>query len=321
MAMTLGNEVRPDRAAAMMDAHPELAVRMERLEARRAASAQTLDAAWQELRDARAAKLRADTILDEIEDAAAAGQLQAPPRPLVMPTMSEPPLEGGVDTARLERARLAAKAAAARVERATAAQEAATAVWEDAARLQATCERYLNRVERYEPAASSASPKRGESAVDAVTRVRREIASLEAESRRVANAPSTRDEVRRRIRQSIELTAQQSTPIMVGRDGVRWPISLVGGRPQTDALALLALMFPDRMAEIAEAAVPDAPDAIGEAERVADLARIEDKALALARDEEALISHAEEQGFAQLRRRGDADARAVLCLSGAPMKN
>jgi hypothetical protein len=305
---------------ALLDANPELALRVERIEQWRDITWREMEAAWQRADDGRVAKRRADDDLAELRQHHERGELVVERRggfnAFGMQEITREP-----DTARIERAERAATAAAERYARARAAHDAKAAEWTAASSLQAACERYLGALDRVEPTPWKAPSVPGADALAAIERVRADVASTAQLLYSTQTAPPPAADIKRKIRAQVKAVADGAPALIVGPDGVRqWPTTTVGSRPAPDAFALLAMMFPDQLAALAEGRVVEAENAIGDRERAAAVKKLSDRLLALQRDEEAIIRASEERGQ-DIARRGDADPRAVLGISGPPPRD
>jgi hypothetical protein len=294
----------------------DIAPMMERLETERDAASFAADRAFRWVAESRLAKQRADAALAELQNYFDRGMLIRETRGDFNESGIQD-VERVPDEARIEAARTAARAAADRLLRAQQAQEEASTRFGNAERLFEACKRYVTRHGPFTTAAAkAASPKRGEKVTDAVDRVRDEITAAAAQAATVAGAPPAADEIRQRVRAQIAGIASRSSAMIVGPQGVhQWPTALIGVHPVPDAFAIIAMLFPDKLAALAEGMMTGVEGGITSRDRAARLKELAETALALNRDEETLIREAESQGLS-IARRGDADPRAVLGVSG-----
>lgn len=158
-------------------------------------------------------------------------------------------------------------------------------------------------------------------------RLRDEVAELQAERHRVASAPIPADEAKAAMRREIEALAEAGMPD-VGRclegHSIRWPTKKLlganGGLLVFDFLdvqALVAWLDRDRLIARLEDeidAMADPAEALTDAQRQKEDARLRAEVLRVEREEEAAISAAAAEGTTIPRRR-NADPRAVLELA------
>jgi hypothetical protein len=154
-------------------------------------------------------------------------------------------------------------------------------------------------------------PKRGETIVAAVERVRQQIADLTSQLDDLRAAPLTRTELRKRAAALVDELAERGRPIAHverGEFSVQWrrTLSAIPGMTPTDAVALLAWIDPDTLVARLMGEIPDAPG-VSAAERERREPELEAQILALERVEEALIEKTTE-----VARRPNANPAAIL---------
>jgi hypothetical protein len=180
--------------------------------------------------------------------------------------------------------------------------------------------------------AEPAAPRKGESAFDAVERLRRRLEELRADLRQVGCAPITSAEAKAKVRAEVEALAARGPDVygVIERrhGGVDWPTTLArvdafrDGRADPDkplvrvfdSLGLLAWLAKDPLISAIEAEIDRRADdaaALTEEQRASRVADIRQELLAVERDEESLITLLNRTG-GDIARRPDADARAVL---------
>ncbi len=308
-----------DRADVLIDRHPELARRMDRLDEERSAAAAGMDRAYERLNEARAVKKRAEAELAELRRYHDDRQLFTERRRFDA-ARGAYVIERAPDEQRLADAEASVEAATARVARAQEAQSAASARWNEASRLHTACERYLDQVGSYSPVEHDAPKRTPEPPSKAVERLRQELSQMRTEAEKVAKAPEPAEELRRRVRTAVTQMAERTAPVVVGRYGVQWPTTLVASQSAPDVMGMFARLFPEKLIALADEAIVDRPGALSDRDRERRLAEIADRLLKIGRDEEALIETAEAGGTA-IARRGDADPRAVLGVDGPAPKD
>ena len=170
--------------------------------------------------------------------------------------------------------------------------------------------------------------KTGEDWPTTAKRIRAELAELQAERHRVASAPMPAAEAKAAVRAEVETLAEAGTPDVGGcleGGAIRWPTKTLTRSKDGplvawdvfDARALLAWLNRDRLIERLEAevdALADDTEALTDAERAKEDARLRAEILRVEREEEAAIVTAAAEGIAIPRRR-NADPRAVLELA------
>jgi hypothetical protein len=181
---------------------------------------------------------------------------------------------------------------------------------------------------------------KGQTPVRAVEALREQLGQLRADLRDVQAAPVPSGTVKQRVRDQVTALAERGCPnvghaVEIGA-AVAFPAPVVRadlfghaaaeGAPRlvgfaqaahVDPVALVAWLFPDRLAERLEAevdALADDSAALTDEERAAREAELRAQLLELERAEEVLVELAERDGT-QVARRPDADPRAVLHLS------
>jgi len=152
-------------------------------------------------------------------------------------------------------------------------------------------------------------PAKGETPLQAVQRVREQIAALTSEKQKVIRASPPRDILHAMVREYVLTLAQQARPSISYDDrGVR--VNFADHLP----VAMLAWVDPDRLikrlcAEID--ALPKTELSLNLLQKNERLAEIKAKLFGLERQEEALIDLASEDGQ-EIARRPNADPTAVL---------
>ncbi len=305
---------RFDRADALLNAHPALQIRMETIEDERDLAARAMNRAYERFEEARTAKRQAEDNRREVQAHFDNGTLITEKHLGFDEKTGMQIVEQAMDDDAVRKAELAVESAKARFLRADETRATASEAWQAASRLHAACERYLGQIGKFVPAPAKGAPHRGETPAAAVDRLRAEIDRIAALISKAERAPKPAEEIRRLIRREVQLTAKRGAPL-VGKNGVRWPPMLVGVNSITDCLALIARMFPEQLAAVAEAEVKDSPDAMSDEQRERRLNELASQHLALNREEEAVIRVAEQAG-AKIARRAEADPRAVLDVDG-----
>lgn len=178
---------------------------------------------------------------------------------------------------------------------------------------------------------------------EALESQRQRIVDLQSQRRRVQSAPQPSADTKAKIRAEVESLAKHGSPRIsarpyAGEPMITWPVSAfgvldgvegesnLGGPVKTKvtgygsvihATALLAWLHKDELLRALDREIDltaDDEHALSTAARTAKLNDIDQEMLAIEREEEALITQTESEGFPVLRRR-DADPRAVLGLS------
>ena len=175
-------------------------------------------------------------------------------------------------------------------------------------------------------------PKKGETALDAIERVRRRIRELQADILQCQAAPRPAGDCKRIMRAQIEQMAATGrpnvAPLIDNGEPFQWPTTLrrsmnVSGIATVenviDVQAIMTWLHKDTLVakldlEIDELA--DEKNALTDAQRKEREATLLRDMLANERDEEAFIQLAMEHGGVDVPRRGDCDPRAVLELAG-----
>ena len=176
------------------------------------------------------------------------------------------------------------------------------------------------------------SPRKRETPTEAVERCRRRLRELDADRHKVASAPWLSAEAKRRARAEIDALAERGQPsvmpLIESRDeSIYWAARqftdvVIGGRvvsavgdPQ--ALPLLFWLNRDAIVEKIEAQIDEIADdqnALTNEQREEQIREIDRDRLAVQREEEFWVGAAIDGG-ANILRRADADARAVLQLA------
>lgn len=176
--------------------------------------------------------------------------------------------------------------------------------------------------------------RKSEAADDAIAILRQSIEAHKAELAAVRSAPLTRGEAKSRARDQINALADSGAPEIAhtlrGGHPIAWPMtghdlqvmnaqpgaSIMGRTP--DSMALVAWLHREPLIAAIELqidiAAGDEAESLSTEERSAKEADLVVAILKAERDEEALIVETEERGNG-VRRRPDADPRAVLGLS------
>jgi hypothetical protein len=156
-----------------------------------------------------------------------------------------------------------------------------------------------------------------ESLVAAIGRIRAEIAAVKTELHVLAAAPLTKDELREKARAWVVEMAKAGMPQLYVERGnfeVRFqPGALANGPLGPAAAALVAVTNPEGLTAVLEHAIDHLPAGTGisEADRPEKERALNIKLDQLERDEEVLISRANEDG-ADVLRRPEASCWAVL---------
>ncbi|MCK1547189.1 hypothetical protein IVB12_36020 [Bradyrhizobium sp. 179] len=163
-------------------------------------------------------------------------------------------------------------------------------------------------------------PKAGESFVDAVDRIRRDIGKLVAEKFQVQRAGLPIEEVRSKVRDWIMQRAEKARPRITATDNevaISFDIyDEKASMPVPDIAAIMAFLYPERLMKRIDEAIEQMPKpalALSAEQKANRLREIKDLLHDLETEEEALISSAEEQGQ-MIDRRPTADPKAILCL-------
>lgn len=189
-----------------------------------------------------------------------------------------------------------------------------------------------------EPFTSKARPAKGEIPSVAIERTRKQIAALQAELHRVRSAPRPAALAKAAIAAEITVLAEAGKPdpfrVIEEGEGIEWPKTPLVARVSGDALskdgpltldaisrteaphavALIAYLFRDALIAKLNAevdALADDSAALTPEERATKETALLAKLLGCEHDEEAMIEHAEADGFEVLRRR-EASPLAVL---------
>ena len=227
----------------------------------------------------------------------------------------------------------------AKRDRAADAHDAAEAEYRAVSRVAFVMTEYAEKVLMGQPvkAAPAVEVKlaKGETTMDAIERVRGEIAGYNAEVKRIERAPYPSAEVMARLTAAVDALADVGRPdikpTLHNMDLPRWPEAPVhtyrgfraeDGSMAPDAQGMLCWLFRDQMIaalqrEVEAVAKDDA--AVPAADRPRLLAELAAKRLLAERIEEALVERAEAEGQT-VARREEADIRALLGLvDDAPM--
>ncbi|MFD2185004.1 hypothetical protein [Rhodoplanes azumiensis] len=158
---------------------------------------------------------------------------------------------------------------------------------------------------------------------------RRRLRELVADAHRVRSAPRPSAAARELIRREIDRIAERGRPdvthaVEVGGGELANVVEFARNRNtgEVDVVALLAWVCKDQLLaaldrEVAE--ISDDAAALSDAERAEALATIERDQLAVEREEEAIARQIEQTG-SSVRRRVDADVRAVLMVEEVDVK-
>jgi hypothetical protein len=297
-----------DPLAAIYRDHPNLEKIVEAMDASRAAAYAATDAAWQRILDLRADKAHAATQLAGLEKELEAGRL-----------FKTVPVSGGgtvrvVDTDRIEAFRAKVEGLTRKVAAAIETHKKLS----DAAKTTANGPSgYLARLRKIEYGPIVAPPvRKGESPLDALMRVRAEIADIEAEAKSVEKARLPTADRRKMVREQIEALAARGTPVVKDKL-VAWNHIEIGpNRFIEDAIAAVAWLLKDELIARVVKMVPDHENMLTEKDKAARLVELADHKLGLERGEESLVRAVEEQMGQPYPRRNAADPRAVLGLLG-----
>lgn len=224
--------------------------------------------------------------------------------------------------------------ATARLERLNSIVEARSHQCQERGRLVTSVERYLERQGNRETKlymGSTPRRQKGESLTGGIERCRRRVRELDADRHRIQSAPWPSAEAKQRARAEIEKLAERGQPNVLSLietangtigwaerqfNDVRVGDRLVTAIGDPSALGLLVWLHRDGLIERIEREidlVADDQNSLTDEQRAAQLKQIEKDRLAVEREEEFLISGANEGG-ANILRRCDADPRAVLAL-------
>ena len=166
------------------------------------------------------------------------------------------------------------------------------------------------------PVAVEAKPKKGETAVAAIERVRGALHRARGELAAVRAAPLLRELLLRMARTAVNDLALGGQPAVTtagGKFAIQWDRVSVPGYPAASdnyVPRLLAALFPDHVHALLTGQIPDLPG-IGAAERAERERELEAEILRLEHEEESLITHARAKGLDVARRR-DVSAYALL---------
>lgn len=170
---------------------------------------------------------------------------------------------------------------------------------------------------------------KGETALDAVERVRRRVRELQADILQVRAAPRPSSVCKKLIREQIEQMAATGrpnvAPVIDNGEPLQFPIALVRFpisstvENMVDVLAIMTWLQKDALVakldlEIDELA--DEKNALTDAQRAEREATLLRDMLANEREEESYIMLAAQHGGVDMPRRDDCDPRAVLELAG-----
>jgi hypothetical protein len=211
--------------------------------------------------------------------------------------------------------------------------------WNVMARLVTSLEDYLGRLGNVEllPFDGDTTVKVKGGIFDAVEGRRKRLRELAADRHTVESAPMPSAWCKTRAKEQIDQLAQRGPDVLglveIG-EPIRWPTRTLtipvrtfsaagdgGGVVHVevvDTAGLIAWLDPEQLYERVAAeidAMSDDKAALTDAARAARLAQIAGDKLATEREEDFLIERAEQEGM-MIARRTDADARAVLHLSG-----
>jgi hypothetical protein len=194
---------------------------------------------------------------------------------------------------------------------------------QDLAQLVARCRNSLEQVPLGQVLARAhqhAAPRlNGETAPDALHRIRAEITKLQAELRSIAIAPLPSAELKAKARAYVAEIGKAAVPMLMAERGqfeVRWQPGVLASGPMGPACAaLIAALFPDALYQMLEQQI-DAVKGTGlsERERPQREAQIRERIHVLEAQEESLIEaddNASDSSWGLIRR-VDADPMVVL---------
>ena len=135
----------------------------------------------------------------------------------------------------------------------------------------------------------------GETAAQALARVRRQISGVQSELGKLKSAPLPAAEVRAKVEAEIDALARQGCPSLNTKDGrLTWPDDAPShsfGAPGGSARALLCWLYHDEVLKAATSGLDqEIPDSIAAAERPAREAQLRAELLRLEREEVALVT-------------------------------
>lgn len=321
-----------DFNAVLVGMPPSVTAKIERLDEARESAYAALSASSSKVEHAKTALGVAERELRDLEQYAERYQLSTEKRSFDPATGAETVVTTP-DPSRLEAARTRVRGAADKLDRARARHRELSDAWKAVGGIHHRVEQYLASLPKSEPVrvhdAEPTKPRKGEEIIDAVERIRSEIAALADAAKEARRAPIPASEAKRLARLQIDELARAGIPSvtqLLNRGGkIGWPSDQVHGASVganltrgLDGLALLAWIGKDKLVERVEAEIDaHAGDgALSADEKKFALLRIQDDTLALQRAEESLIEQAESRGV-EIARRRDADPRAVLGLGDA----
>jgi hypothetical protein len=166
-----------------------------------------------------------------------------------------------------------------------------------------------------------AGRRKGESIVDALTRVRREIAAAEGELRRIKSAPPPALEVKLAIIEEVDALAKEGRPLVTsdgGRITINWPDVMQYATPGSalsapsgSASKMLAWLFRKELIKKLIAEVEDNEGGIPARERPQRIREAEARIFGLETAEGKLVCQALDAGL-EVHRRPDASPWAIL---------
>jgi hypothetical protein len=159
----------------------------------------------------------------------------------------------------------------------------------------------------------------GETVIQAIERVRREIYATRAGLAQLKSAPLTSAELREKIAAEIDRLAVAGVPrINLQTGALEWIDTAPAhtwGTPSAAARSLLCWLFRDRVVEVCTADLDqEIPGAVSAAERPEREAQLRDELLRLERIEVALVDRGVAAGL-DVHYRADCDPRAVLQIA------
>jgi hypothetical protein len=313
--------------------------KLERLEDLKDSAFGKLHASSSKIEELKAAEVEAKRRLQELNDYDSRRQnVRVTRTPGKKGDLVEETVERVRDTKGLEDQEARVIAATERLSRARQRHQELSETYSANSKILNRCERYLTALPRGEEISLDetppANPDEGEDYPDAIEYVREAISETQVKAKEVLRAPVTAADAKKAARQQISQLAEMGRPRvtqLLARGGkIEWPVlSLHGVKtdgyiPQvTDVTALVAWFTKDKLIERIEKEIDAQNDGDGLSadDRKFKLMELAETKLALEREEESLITQADEKGI-EIARRPDADPRAVLGLSSAlpPMR-
>jgi hypothetical protein len=170
-------------------------------------------------------------------------------------------------------------------------------------------------------AVTTSAPKlNGQTAIEAIDRLRGEIDAARQELRAIIAAPLPSGEMRERARQWVNDLAAIGRPTLrtaAGGFSIDWHPGVYGGPLAPASIAIMAAINPDGLYALLEAEINKVSGSgLSSNERPRRQQQIEDRILALERSEETLIEQAHDNGH-DVARRPQCDSRAILSVKTA----